>query len=114
LGSGNMDVFGFIRRVHELASNSTWWGGRHFVLYKIKTTNAGLPQKSIATRRGRDFSPLDRLMKRQYETHGVQSETAAAEAFCLHHAFKRCRAGKSTFTYSKLLKYFYHVNYRLE
>jgi LmbE family N-acetylglucosaminyl deacetylase len=39
-----------------------------------------------------DFSPLDQLMKRQYEARGAQSGTAAAEAFCLHHAFKRCRA----------------------
>jgi LmbE family N-acetylglucosaminyl deacetylase len=39
-----------------------------------------------------DFSPLDELMKRQYETRGAQSNTAAAEAFCLHHAFKRVQA----------------------
>jgi LmbE family N-acetylglucosaminyl deacetylase len=45
-------------------------------------------------RRGTDggFAPLEALMRRQYTTRGAQAGTAAAEAFRVHHAFKRARA----------------------
>ncbi|HEY1379235.1 MAG TPA: PIG-L deacetylase family protein [Gemmataceae bacterium] len=39
-----------------------------------------------------DFAPLEVLMRRQYTTRGEQSGAAAAEAFRIHHAFKRARA----------------------
>jgi LmbE family N-acetylglucosaminyl deacetylase len=40
----------------------------------------------------RDFTPLEELMRRQYRTRGAQAGVAAAEAFRIHHAFKRIRA----------------------
>ena len=40
----------------------------------------------------RDFAPLAELMQRQMSTRGVETGVAAAEAFRLHHAFKRLRA----------------------
>ena len=39
-----------------------------------------------------DFSPLAELMRLQYQARGSQSGVAAAEAFRLHHTFKRIRA----------------------
>ena len=38
------------------------------------------------------FSPLGDVMRRQYETRGQQSGVAAAEAFCVHDAYKRSKA----------------------
>jgi len=38
------------------------------------------------------FPPLEELIVRQAETRGAQSEVRAAEAFRLHHAWKRMRA----------------------
>lgn len=40
----------------------------------------------------RDFVPLEELMRHQYCTRGAQAGVAAAEAFRIHHAFKRIRA----------------------
>lgn len=40
----------------------------------------------------KDFSPLENLMRLQYQTRGFQAGVAAAEAFRAHHAFKRARA----------------------
>jgi N-acetylglucosamine malate deacetylase 1 len=40
----------------------------------------------------RDFSPLEELMKRQYEARGAQAGVVAAEAFQTHSAWKRARA----------------------
>jgi LmbE family N-acetylglucosaminyl deacetylase len=40
----------------------------------------------------RDFAPLEELMRRQYRTRGAQAGVVAAEAFRIHHAFKRIRA----------------------
>ncbi len=40
----------------------------------------------------KDFSPLSELMRRQAQARGAQAGVAAAEAFRLHHAFKRVRA----------------------
>lgn len=40
----------------------------------------------------RDFSPLEELMRLQYQTRGLQAGVSAAEAFRAHHAFKRARA----------------------
>ncbi len=39
-----------------------------------------------------DFSPLAELMEIQYRARGMQSNVFAAEAFRLHHAFKRVPA----------------------
>jgi N-acetylglucosamine malate deacetylase 1 len=39
-----------------------------------------------------DFSPLAELMQLQFTTRGSQSGVEAAEAFQVHHAFKRLRA----------------------
>jgi LmbE family N-acetylglucosaminyl deacetylase len=39
-----------------------------------------------------DFGKLEEMMRRQYETRGVQAGVAAAEAFSIHRAFKRARA----------------------
>lgn len=39
-----------------------------------------------------DFSPLLDLMRLQYQARGAQSGVAAAEAFCVHDAFKRAGA----------------------
>jgi N-acetylglucosamine malate deacetylase 1 len=39
-----------------------------------------------------DFSPLEELMRLQYQCRGMQAGVAAAEAFRAHHAFKRARA----------------------
>lgn len=39
-----------------------------------------------------DFSPILDLLRRQAGTRGAQSGVAAAEAFRIHHAFKRGRA----------------------
>lgn len=39
-----------------------------------------------------DFSPLDKLMRLQYQTRGMQSGVAAAEAFRVQQAFKRLKA----------------------
>ncbi len=40
----------------------------------------------------KDFAPLLEVMRLQYQTRGLQSNVAAAEAFCVHRAFKRARA----------------------
>jgi LmbE family N-acetylglucosaminyl deacetylase len=49
--------------------------------------------KSQLQRAGaKDFAPLVALMQQQYQTRGMQSGVAAAEAFRVHHAFKRARA----------------------
>ncbi len=42
--------------------------------------------------RDKDFSPLLDLMRQQCHMRGAQSGVAAAEAFRIHHAFKRARA----------------------
>jgi len=44
--------------------------------------------------RGKDgeFGKLEEMMRRQYETRGAQAGVTAAEAFCIHRAFKRARA----------------------
>ncbi len=48
---------------------------------------------SQLTRGGdKDFSPLLDLMRQQCGMRGAQSGVAAAEAFRIHHAFKRARA----------------------
>jgi len=39
-----------------------------------------------------DFSPLSELLQLQFTTRGSQSGVFAAEAFRIHHAFKRTRA----------------------
>lgn len=39
-----------------------------------------------------DFSPLADMMRRQYQMRGAQAGVPAAEAFRVHHAFKRSRA----------------------
>jgi LmbE family N-acetylglucosaminyl deacetylase len=39
-----------------------------------------------------EFEPLDQLMMRQMATRGAQAGVAAAEAFQIHHAWKRIRA----------------------
>jgi LmbE family N-acetylglucosaminyl deacetylase len=39
-----------------------------------------------------DFSPLGDVMRLQYTARGSQSATPAAEAFCIHPAWKRARA----------------------
>lgn len=39
-----------------------------------------------------DFTSLLKLMRRQYRLRGAQAGVPAAEAFCLHQVFKRCRA----------------------
>jgi len=41
---------------------------------------------------GGDFSPLEEQMLNQSRTRGAQAEVAAAEAFQVHHAWKRLRA----------------------
>lgn len=46
----------------------------------------------LARGNNQDFSPLLELMQQQYGTRGLQSGVDAAEAFRLHHAFKRARA----------------------
>jgi LmbE family N-acetylglucosaminyl deacetylase len=38
-----------------------------------------------------DFSPLDELMRLQYTVRGAQAQSAAAEAFRIHSAWKRAR-----------------------
>jgi LmbE family N-acetylglucosaminyl deacetylase len=40
----------------------------------------------------RDFAPLAELMQRQMSSRGAESGVVAAEAFRLHHAFKRVKA----------------------
>src|SRR5437588_241460 len=42
--------------------------------------------------RDRDFAPLQEMMLRQSQVRGAQAGVAAAEAFCIHRAFKRSRA----------------------
>jgi N-acetylglucosamine malate deacetylase 1 len=42
--------------------------------------------------RDQDFAPLLKLMRLQYEARGAQADVPAAEAFRLHHSFKRVRA----------------------
>lgn len=39
-----------------------------------------------------DFAPLADLMRKQYQSRGLQCGVAAAEAFCPYHGFKRMRA----------------------
>ena len=41
---------------------------------------------------GADFAPLEQLMLRQAQVRGEQAGTEAAEAFCIHPAWKRIRA----------------------
>jgi LmbE family N-acetylglucosaminyl deacetylase len=49
-------------------------------------------RSQLARGKARDFAPLAELMRHQCLTRGLQSGTAAAEAFRAHHAFKRGRA----------------------
>ena len=49
-------------------------------------------RSQLARGRDKDFSPLADLMRLQCRARGVQSEVKAAEAFRVHHAFKRVRA----------------------
>jgi LmbE family N-acetylglucosaminyl deacetylase len=49
-------------------------------------------RSQLARGEDEDFSPLTDLMRLQCRARGVQSEVKAAEAFRVHHAFKRVRA----------------------
>lgn len=49
-------------------------------------------RSQLARGKDKDFSPLRDLMLLQCRARGAQSQVKAAEAFRLHHAFKRVRA----------------------
>lgn len=49
-------------------------------------------RSQLARGKDQDFSPLADLMRLQSRARGVQSAGQAAEAFRVHHAFKRARA----------------------
>ena len=49
-------------------------------------------KSQLARWEDRDFSPLEEVMRQQYSARGAQSGVAAAEAFCVHRAWKRARA----------------------
>jgi len=49
-------------------------------------------ESQLARGKDGDFSPLSDLMHLQYRARGMQSDVFAAEAFRMHHAFKRTRA----------------------
>jgi LmbE family N-acetylglucosaminyl deacetylase len=87
------------------APPALWWldcingagFGPHF--YVDVSSHADLKRQLLACHRSqlqraadRDFAPLAELMQRQMSTRGAESGVAAAEAFRLHHAFKRLRA----------------------
>ncbi|MBI5691298.1 MAG: PIG-L family deacetylase [Verrucomicrobia bacterium] len=49
-------------------------------------------RSQLARSQDRDFSPLLDLMRLQYRARGAQASVPAAEAFCVHAAFKRAGA----------------------
>jgi len=49
-------------------------------------------QSQLARAGDSNFSPLLDLMRRQFRTRGAQAGVTAAEAFCIHDAFKRAQA----------------------
>ncbi len=49
-------------------------------------------KSQLARGENADFSPLEKLMIRQCQARGAQTGVAAAEAFRVHHAWKRTRA----------------------
>ena len=49
-------------------------------------------RSKLARGKGKDFAPLADVMRRQCQARGSQSAVPAAEAFRVHHAFKRARA----------------------
>lgn len=59
---------------------------------KLKRQMIRCHQSQLARGDSADFSPLEELMIRQAEDRGAQCDTAAAEAFQIHTAWKRVRA----------------------
>src|SRR5262245_57608454 len=49
-------------------------------------------KSQLARWEDRDFSPLEEVMRLQYSARGAQAGVKAAEAFCIHPAWKRARA----------------------
>jgi len=87
------------------APPALWWldciNGSGFEphFYIDITAHIDLKQRLLACHRSqlqragdRDFAPLAELMQRQMTTRGAESGVMAAEAFRLHHAFKRLKA----------------------
>ena len=58
----------------------------------LKRRMLGCHESQLVRGAGGDFSPLDEQMVRQSKTRGSQAGVEAAEAFRLHHAWKRLRA----------------------
>ena len=59
---------------------------------KLKEAMLGCHRSQAARGADGDFSPLLDLMRQQAFTRGAQAGVTAAEAFRVHHAFKRARA----------------------
>lgn len=57
----------------------------------IKQRMLACHKSQLARAGDRDFSPLNDLMRKQFEARGIQAGVAAAEAFVVYHAFKRAR-----------------------
>jgi LmbE family N-acetylglucosaminyl deacetylase len=58
----------------------------------LKEAMLACHQSQLQRGQDQDFSPLLELMRRHYQTRGLQAGVPAAEAFRAHQAFKRARA----------------------
>jgi LmbE family N-acetylglucosaminyl deacetylase len=87
------------------APPALWWmdtlamSGFNPQFYVHISEFVGLKTKMLACHRSQlsrgedaDFSPLQELMRLQYQARGLQAGVEAAEAFLAHNVFKRARA----------------------
>lgn len=60
--------------------------------YEIKENMLACHQTQLARGKDGNFSPLSELMETQAKARGMQADVEKAEAFQIHHAFKRTKA----------------------